>query len=85
LVQGKPNPDNQVYQIPGFIPMEACKTELWITEVSTGKLMEIRLIDKVGQVLEEIDLSVYGNGVYAYRLIPEKGKASRALKFVVIR
>lgn len=82
---GKPNPANQNIQIPYFIPEKSGKAELWITEVSTGKLIETIQMDKAGHGKVEITLRGYNNGVFAYKLIPENGKSSQTLKFVVIR
>jgi hypothetical protein len=85
LGQSQPNPGKTTIQIPFFIPQESGKTELWVIDVSTGRLVESRLINTVGAGKMEINLSGYSIGIYAYKLMPEKGKSSQTMKFVVIR
>jgi hypothetical protein len=85
LGQSQPNPGKTSIQIPFYLPEEAGKTELRITEVSTGRLIEILGLTKMGVGKLELNLSGYADGIYAYKLVPQNGKASATLKFVVIR
>lgn len=85
LGQSQPNPGRSTIQIPYYLPEESGSTELWISEVTTGKELGKMILPKYGNGMMDINLSTYSSGVYAYRLIPTNGKPSQTRKFVVIR
>jgi hypothetical protein len=86
LGQSRPNPGRDKILIPYYLPEDAGQAEIWINEVSTGREVgRYKLMTGSGMGELKVDVSSLPSGVYAYRLLPQNGKAPATLKFVVIR
>ena len=64
-----PNPAYQKITIPIFLPVAIAEAELEFTEVATGRVVHKLVLPRNGVLMPEIDVHLWGAGVYSYRLI----------------
>jgi hypothetical protein len=85
LGQSIPNPGRDKIEIPIYLSESSGTASLQIIELATGKTVAQFHALTPGETRLNLDVSQYAAGMYGYKLLPAKGKAPKALNFVIIR